>query len=228
MRILSTTLHTADIDAQRAFYTDTLGFPLVSATSSSFTVAAGCTRLTFRASAGNERHAHHIAFNIPPHQLEEALAWTEGRVTLLPHDDEIVVHFSSWEAKAFYFEDAAGNILEMIARNRTPALNASSPFSATSVLGLGEVGLAVDVLPTLTGLLQDGFGVPYFDGDPTGTFCALGDDDGLLIAVETERAWIPTDDCLSGAYPVAVTFEGDVDCTAQVEGHTLRQVTRQN
>jgi len=228
MYIRQVTAYTTDFDAQRAFYTGTLGFPLLREATDSFTLGAGAAKLTFqRAPAGDTPHIQHIAFNIPPHQFEQALDWTEARVSLLRHEGKRFVDFSrtTWRARSVYFEDAAGNVLEFIARERTPAPDAPAQFSAASVLTIGEIGLAAAHPPALTMPLRQELGLPVFDGDPHGTFCALGDDNGLLLVVEQGRAWLPTENRTAVVKPVAVKVAGDHPSTLEQAPYTVEVVS---
>jgi catechol-2,3-dioxygenase len=226
MHIRDIMLYTADFEKQRTFYSGTLGFPVVEQNKTMFKIQAGWTNLTFRQSRDNRRHIHHIAFNIPPHQLDAALAWTEARVPLLLHEGKKVVDYSSsiWQARSCYFEDAAGNVLEWIGRERTPAPNLPADFTPATVYGVGEMGLALDDPAAFTATLRDTLDLPVFDGDPSGTFCALGDDHGLLLVVETGRNWLPTDNRPSGEHPVTVTVVGQAPGFVALGPYTVREV----
>lgn len=54
---------------------------------------------------------------IPCNQLEQALTWMEKSVVIVTDADGLKTHhFDSWNADAFYFFDASGNIAEFIVR----------------------------------------------------------------------------------------------------------------
>lgn len=72
MHITRVTLHTQDLAGQRRFYTELLGLPFVSDAADAFTVRAGESTLTLRGT--DMPQVHYIAFNIPPHQFDTALA----------------------------------------------------------------------------------------------------------------------------------------------------------
>lgn len=68
--------------------------------------------------------------------------------TLLLEDGEDEAHFSFWPAHACYFEDLAGNIVELIARhNENPT--SESPFTISSILNISETSLVVKGAPTV-------------------------------------------------------------------------------
>lgn len=227
MQIRDIMLYTADFETQRAFYTQTLGFPVADTGDQFFTLQAGWTRLTFRPTRDNTRHIHHLAFNIPPHQVEAALGWTEARTPILLHEGAKIVDFSgtSWRARSCYFADAGGNVLEWIGRQRTPAPGAPAAFTPANVLGVGEIGFALPDPAQLTAMLRETLELPVFDGDPHGSFCALGDDNGLLIVVEAGRNWLPTTDHPAGEYPVAVTVLGERPGFVACGPYTVREVS---
>ena len=136
----------------------------------------------------------HFAVNVPPGRFEEAVAWARDRATLL-HDD---VPFPNWRARSAYFYDPAGNIVELIARERAPG--------DELLLEVSEVGLPVSDVGAAVALLESELGLPFFDGDRLG-FGAVGDDRGLFIVVPVGRPWLFTDRP-SGDAPVRVTIEG--------------------
>mgnify|MGYP001397673726 CR=1 FL=1 len=83
MRIKHVTLHTTALQYQQVFYHELLGFPLVKADATSFTLQAGESTLTFRKSYDGA-HIHHFAFNIPAQQFEQAIEWALNGWTCFP------------------------------------------------------------------------------------------------------------------------------------------------
>lgn len=141
------------------------------------------------------RHAtpYHIAFHIPDKQEEIALKWVKARVSVLKSNGDEIVDFSNWNAKSLYFYDADKNILEFIAR-RDFYKPDSGLFSKKSLIGISEVGLATKNIEEKYELLKKNFGVEVFDGNFE-KFCAIGDDEGLLITINAElKDWFPTND----------------------------------
>jgi catechol 2,3-dioxygenase-like lactoylglutathione lyase family enzyme len=205
VRILAARFPVADPAALRPFYTDTLGLPLLDERAGQFSVRAGASRLTFVAAPGPPS-VHHLAFNIPRDALPAAKAWLAARVPLLTQDGADEFDFHAWRARALYFRDLAGNILELIARQALPAAGAA-PFGPAQILSVGEVGLPVAAVPaTVAALGRDLALPPYLDGEDT--FAPVGDEAGLLIVVRAGRHWFPTADAATAA-PIAVTLAGD-------------------
>ena len=208
MRITELHLSTQNLHAQRIFYTRTLGLPLVTETVASFTIQAGATRLLFQRTE-QEGLLYHFAFSIPSTKLAHAKEWLLARtpsvVPLLSLDGQDEFHNESFSQ--FYFNDAAGNILEFIAHHDVPD---STPdgFDEHSVLHVSEIGLAVDNVLAQVAEFKDRLGLEPFWGESDDTFTALGDTYGRFIVVKIGRFWFPTETDAASVAPVEVTIEG--------------------
>ncbi len=189
MFIRHLTLYTNKINELVGFYSATLGLPLVDKQAGAFTVSCGRSTLTFM--AGDAIPPYHFAFNIPPWQEEAALAWLKERVAVLRGDDGVITDFPAWNAKAVYFTDPAGNIVEFIARRDLPYA-AVQPFGQQAVMEISEIGLSTGSIKTVYDTLHPIAGVPIYSGSFE-HFCALGDAHGLLICVnKASKKWYPT------------------------------------
>jgi catechol-2,3-dioxygenase len=168
---------------------------------------ASSTTLRFRA---GPRVCSHWALNVPTDRFEEAVAFAAQRVELL-HED---VPFAAWRARSAYFYDPAGNIVELIARERAPG---SDLF-----LEVSEVGLPVADVAVAVEFFEARLGLPHFSGDRR-EFSAIGDDRGLFIVVPVGRAWLFTDQPAPD-HPIELTVAAQQDAEVCVpgSGHTLR------
>lgn len=211
MKIAHLTLKTHTLDALREFYVDHLGLSLLEETDDSFTLDAGESRLTFEADDEEDAYRYHFAFNIPYNQMMDAELWLTPRVSLIVPEgaqDPWVEH-TAWQAEALYFADPAGNVVEFIGRQRLSD-DTAIPFSAQSIQSISEIGLAVaDVERELAALrFVAELDLPDF-GTGSSEFQSVGDDDGLLIVVQTGRIWFPTQDVPAEVYPVVMTVRGE-------------------
>lgn len=197
-------LKTHQLEAQRAFYVDHLGFPLVEDSQTAFQVQAGATRLIFEA---GEAACYHFAFNIPRNRFTEAKAWLKARVELLEWDNDDQIHWKAWNAHAVYFYDPAGNVVEFIARHNLTHESAVD-FDAHSLMEVSEIGLATPDVSTFSAHLQTEMGLPVWDAGDGETFTALGDEHGLFIIVKEGRAWFPTSDQPAYRIPTGITVQG--------------------
>ncbi len=202
-------LKTDQIEAQRTFYVERLGFPLIEANDKAFRLQAGATCLTFEE---GDAACYHFAFNIPHNRFAEAKAWLKQRVELLSWDHDDQIHWKAWNAHAVYFYDPAGNVVEFIARHNLPY--ESVDFDARRIMEVSEIGLAAPDVSKFSTHLQDVMDLPVWDAGDGQSFTALGDEHGLFILAKEGRSWFPTSDSPAFMVPVELTVQGR-------EAHTL-------
>src|SRR5512139_1462526 len=106
-----------DLLAQRDFYVNILELP-TELGSSGLLVQAGKTEIWFEQAPSDFTGAYHFAFNIPKNQFRSAKNWLTSRTSIM-HDKSGKEDFESksWSSDSIYFLDAAGNVLEFIARH---------------------------------------------------------------------------------------------------------------
>ena len=152
----------------------------------------------------------HIALNVAPDRFEEAVDFARERVELLKED----VPFAHWRARAAYFYDPAGNLIELIARERAPG--------AALFLEISEVGLPVADVGAAVEFLESELGLAHFSGDRE-SFSAVGDDRGLFILVPFGRHWLFTERP-APREPIEVTIEAERDGEVRLPGseHSIR------
>ncbi len=192
-----------DLDAQRRFYADVLGFAVVADTDQALTLQTGPSRLTFvpEARVGAAHGPYHFAFNIPFDQVDAAKAWTGERMQLLAdRDGRSDFRNALFASHAIYFKDADGNIGEFIARQRRPLSDGTGFDAATGVRGISEIGVAVAAVPVAHAAYTAQFGPSRYGVNAEAVFAAVGDDDGMLILVQEGRLWFP--DTGIPAYPL--------------------------
>ena len=103
------------------------------------------------------KHNYHFAINIPPNLFQSAKRWVQERVALSTEDGDDEADFTEFRARAFYFEDPAGNIIENIARSTTPIAENTLEFSLQNLIGISEIGVsASDMKPVLDELMAMG------------------------------------------------------------------------
>jgi len=169
---------------------------------------AGSTRLIFIEDKNLEKPFYHFAFNIPSNKIEEALVWMQQRVKILSVGDNFIADFVHWNAKSIYFFDSAGNIVELIARFDLE--NAvEEKFNSSQILSVSEIGIVSDDVAAYRKKLFVEYNVNSFTKtENDDTFSAMGDDNGLFIAVITGRNWYPTN-IPSKKFPFKVKFLND-------------------
>ncbi len=192
-----------------AFYNDVLELPVIYSGEKTISITAGKSHLIFRETKEDQNPFYHFAFNIPSDKFNEAFQWIQHRTELLWLEDykSYVADFVNWNAKSVYFLDPAGNILELIARFDLNDIS-NEPFSSKQIRNISEIGLVFpdEILDKKIIDILDNYQLAYFSKQPPlPHFRAIGDDEGLFIAVTENRNWFSTK-MASGIFPIEVSF----------------------
>lgn len=199
------------LDEQEIFYRDVLKLPVVR-TDTAVTITAGESRITFTKDSNIQDPFYHFAFTIPENKLDNAMEWLAPRCPILniKSSKRKTIHFGgNWNADACYFFDPSGNILEFIAHHN---LNNGTrkKFSEKQILHISEIGLVTPDVPKFQDEIEEKLGLtPY--SEPSDTFSAIGDVNGVLIVVQKDRIWLPTTDVPSEIFPTRVELSGARD-----------------
>lgn len=192
MKLSHIQIQTNNIGQTAAFYQDILELPIIEKHSDSVTVQAGNSILKF-VEKTNFNSIYHFAFNIPENKLNEAIEWCKSKIDLIFIEDEkVITNFENWNANAIYFYDNNGNLLEFIARHD---LNngETEKFSSQSILNISEIGIVKENPLELGKQLIAEHNLEFFSKNTnTEFFAAIGNDEGLLIMVQPNRNWYPT------------------------------------
>lgn len=206
MNIKRLSLKTHDLEGQFEFYQNVLELP-VAKFEDSISVQIGSTELIFNEDKTGHLSTYHFAMNIPENKISEALDWLKERVSLLSDEEGThIFNFENWKAHALYTYDAAGNIIEFIARHEL--INSSGDeFSAKSLLNVSEIGIATDDVVALAQQFKEEFDLEVYNGDVDKSFTPMGDAHGLFILVEEGREWFPETEIPAEALETEVDFE---------------------
>ena len=179
MRFAEVTL-AAPLDL-RDFYGGTLGLPL-----DGDAILVGETRLRF--DVEDSHGFYHFAFLVPGDRFDYAVAWARERVELLGD----VFDFEAWDARAVYFHDPAGSIVELIAHHGLEENGRSGGFAAEELVGLSELGIVGDPPELLCQL--EAVGLELWDGSVEGKnhLGFVGEQGRTLILAPIGRPWMPT------------------------------------
>ena len=193
MEIKEIELQTDNIEETAKFYSDLLGFEEMRSETKTISFKAGRSILTFIKS-DRLNPQYHFAFNIPNNKLDEALAWILTKTGLIANpENEFITNFDNWNAKALYFYDNNGNILEFITRFDLNVIS-DKPFSAKSIQSISEIGIVTDEPVKLAeNLINENQLFYYVKGPKREDFAALGDENGLFIISSSNRNWYPTE-----------------------------------
>jgi catechol-2,3-dioxygenase len=190
MQIYELTLWTASVELQAGFYRDVLELP-VEIADNKILIRAGATHLSFQEATHGWQGAYHFAFNVPKNHYGQARDWLAARAPLLKNNEGLTeFHSQTWNSDSVYFKDAAGNVLELIARN-TLENAVEAQFTPQHLLNVSEVGIAAEDVRETVEYLKYRLGEPVYSGEGSDQFSAIGDENGLLIVVKRGRIWMP-------------------------------------
>ncbi|RIH83021.1 hypothetical protein Mterra_02427 [Calidithermus terrae] len=208
MRIHQLWLSTGRLAELRAFYAGVLELPVVDETPGAVTFGVGASRLTFEQAAGGSSPFYHFAFNVPEHRFAEAEAWARERVRLIPDaQGQDTFRSENWNAHMLYFYDPAGNIGELIARHTLPG-GGGGPFTARSLEGVSEIGVASEDVPATVARLQRRTAAALYRAELNDAFVPVGDEHGLFIVVRRGRVWFPDTGKAAQPAPFRVSVAG--------------------
>ncbi|WP_440120879.1 VOC family protein [Tenacibaculum sp. Ill] len=187
-------LKTIDIKPIKDFYANVMELPTTQIDDKSIRIKIGTSSLKFIEDSKKNLPAYHLAFNIPENKLQEAINWSINKVEFVKKENEVLItNFENWNANSVYFFDAVGNILEFIARHDLDN-TATEQFNSNQILNISEFGIVKDQPDVYGKYLIDTYGLSLFEKNHNSeTFTAIGDDNGLLIIVKTNRNWYPTE-----------------------------------
>jgi catechol 2,3-dioxygenase-like lactoylglutathione lyase family enzyme len=211
-------LKVANLLANKTFWVETLGLELLAEGSQFFTIKIGDSRLTFRQINSSTPIIYHFAINIPQNQVENALDWLKNEggkyadgptASVKIVRDEItnaeIINKPLYQANSVFFNDHAGNIIELIARNEL-AYTVEGPFNKDQFLRISEVAVVTRNSRDCQIKLEEEFGAKPFPGGTSG-YTQVGGVDGVLLMLIPGRSWIPTESNLAVANQTIVTLQ---------------------
>ncbi len=140
---------------------------------------------TLRFVGGEGEPFYHFALLVPGDRFDAAHTWAEQRFELFRG----VFEFESWDARAVYFLDPAGNIVELIAHRGLEENGRTGEFDGEEIVGFSELGLVGDRAERI-GELH----LPLWAGtiDDPERLAFVGEKGRTLILAEEGRGWLPT------------------------------------
>lgn len=98
-------------------------------------------------------------------------------------------------------------MLELIGRRKLAGSAGRRPFSGADLSCLSEVGLPAEDVGSVVARAARTFGVGTL-GPASPGFAAIGDDEGMLIAVAPDRSWFPQKRQMPSARGLEITLAG--------------------
>ncbi|WP_152392406.1 VOC family protein [Paenibacillus guangzhouensis] len=204
MRIKQLKLRTTKLHEMREFYLTFLQMPLLEQTTTSFTVRAGNTMLTFE--QGTEDPFYHYAFIVNAANFDELLGRIPTFTPLLVDNEGETLFFSGlWQRSQAYFKDPQGNILEIL-----PSTEMYPPDQTW--IKVQEIGVVVADINDLITVIQN---VKNIYMNTSDRMAFYGDEEGVFVLVKAGRHWFPTNEPAISS-PIEVLIDEDL-----VEGKVL-------
>lgn len=110
----SVLFYTNQLKSLKRFYANVLELDITTSGNEQFTVNIGETGVTFQQS--EKPSIYHFAINIPGNQFVIMKSWIQDRLTLNKDGGINEIYYPSLDADSMYFEDPAGNLIELIGR----------------------------------------------------------------------------------------------------------------
>lgn len=207
---------TDKLKALQRFYANVLELDTTDHTKDAFTVKVGTTDVTFRES--EEKARYHFAINIPGNQFVIIKYWIQDRLTLNKKDGLNEIYYSSFDADSMYFEDPAGNLIELIGRRKKDLFGS---LTKEAFFDISEVALITPNVGQIGEDLQD-FGIPLRHGseiNPQGVNL-LGMGDSYIILAPPKWKWkfsaekahtFPVDMTLHDERRILMDGEGEIE-----------------
>ncbi|MFK0275640.1 VOC family protein [Ensifer sp. NPDC090286] len=204
MRISRLILPASNVSKSAGFFRDILDLPTAGGV-----IRIGWSEIQLIPAVGETPHGVHLAFNVPYARFDAAAAWLKERTSLQsePDGNERFALEADWQSRSVYFDGPDNAVLELIGRRRLVHPAGDRPFSGADLHCLSEVGIPVDDVEGTAAEAAWTFGVGTV-GSASASFAAIGDDEGLLIAVEPNRPWFPEKSKLPGAYGLEIWVSG--------------------
>lgn len=216
--IRSATFHTDRLKVLKRFYAGLLGLDVIRSAEDQFTVQIGTSELSFQKS--EDPAFYHFAINIPGNQFSMMKYWITERVTLNRDGGRDEIYFPSFDADSMYFEDPAGNVVELIGRRKRDLFG---DLSKESFLNISEIGIVTPFVTELGEQLMDA-GIPLRKGtavDPD-DLNFLGRDDWYIVLVPPGRKWYFSNSP-SATYPLELLWGDGLQLLIDPEGRLAIQ-----
>src|SRR5690625_626573 len=212
-------LYTNQLKELRRFYMNILELNITDETEEAFSIDIGTSKLTFKQS--DKPCFYHYAINIPGNQFSMLKHRIKERIPLNRERGIDEVYFSSFDADSMYFEDPAGNIIELIGRRKRDLFG--NPTFAESFFNISEVGIVSAHLDDLSEEFQD-IGLPLrgteISYDSVNFF---GREESFIVLVPPERKWYFSEQ-MSEVFPLEIELTNGYHITINEEG--LANITK--
>ncbi|HLS59756.1 MAG TPA: hypothetical protein VK044_01325 [Virgibacillus sp.] len=208
------TLYTNVLKPMQRFYQNVMELDIIDIRDQQFSVIVGETTLIFIQS--EQTAVYHFAINIPGNQFTIMKHWIKDRLTLNREGGIDEIYYPTFDADAIYFEDPAGNSVELIGRRKRDLFGS---LTKEAFLNISEIGITTPFVTEVGEQLQD-FGIPLRHGtaiDPH-SLNFLGQDDAFIVLVPPARRW-RFSALQSATCPLEIVLDDGKEIILDHEGH---------
>lgn len=197
----SVLLYTNKLKSMKRFYANVLRLDIKKSTDDYFIVNVGETDITFKQS--NEPSFYHFAINIPGNQFVIMKDWIEGRINLIRINGKSEIYYKNLGADSMYFEDPAGNLVELIGRRNRDFFGS---LTKEAFYDVSEIGITTPQMFEVGEELQDmGLALKQRTEVDMNLMNYLGRDDTYIVLVPPEWEWEFSEKSAE-THPLEITF----------------------
>ena len=205
MEIVRLEIFTNNIISTRNFWGEKIGLAEVTseASATKVTYKIGSSLLTFRFYSRIDPFVNHFAISIPPNQIENALTWLKSKdIKIIKNEITVADIYANpvFNSKSIFFDDAVGNIVELIAfqnlgdafSEKPIATPVDGPFSKDQLFNISQVSLPGINVRAAYDILHNVFEYDSLSRS-TASYKPTGGPEGLVLLRLKSRPWLPTD-----------------------------------
>jgi catechol-2,3-dioxygenase len=206
MEIVRLEILTNNLTSTRNFWGEIIGLEEVTeeTSNSKVTYKLGSSLLTFRYFYQLEPFVNHFAISIPPNQIENALTWLKSKdVKIIKNEITVADIYANpvFNSKSIFFDDAVGNIVELIAfqnlgsefEGKRISTTVDGPFSKDQLFNISQVSLAGINVRASYDILHTIFEYDSLSRS-TASYKPTGGPEGLILLRLKSRPYLPTED----------------------------------
>lgn len=218
----SVSLYTNQLKTLQRFYMNIMELPIIDRSKKSFTIKVGTSHLTFKET--DVPAFYHFAFNIPGNQFSLIKSWIKNKIPLNREGGRDEVYFRNFDADSIYFEDPAGNVIELVGRRHRDLFGAPSP---ESFLNISEISITTYDMTRVGEKIQE-IGIPLWRATEINPHALnfLGREDTFIVLVPPGRKWYFSKQ-ISEIFPLDILLTTGETLSIDEEGHLTISTAKQ-
>jgi hypothetical protein len=191
-------------DRQAFFWKNLMGFDVDNQSQSSFSVKIGTSILTFV--VGAQGGVYQFTLEIPENQIENALFWIKKRAKVVPdaQTGAEILHKSKLNTHSLFFNDPAGNHIELIARHKLKN-SMQGEFNRNMIYSISNVTVVTRSIKDCKDSLINNFNLYEIPGTSNSVKIVGGESGTLTFHIPT-RPYFPSEDNIASPYRMNIVI----------------------